>query len=563
MWVYNPEDYSIQDVNESMIDLYGYSREQMLSFTLFDLRPEEEIPKLKKYLAQMDNEEVGDEGVWKHQKKNGEFIYSHVVTNPVLFEGEDHTYQLAMYKDITGELNTQLNNDMLFKHSLDGIMLTSPKGDILQANRAACEILGMTEKEITERGREGIVAKDGKLEQALKERSKTGKFAGELTYIHKEGHKIPVEVTTSVFKNYTGQKRTSLIFRDIRDRKAKEQALRYEEEFTRVLLSSMPGVFYVLDEQGKVVRTNEHSAEIFGLSREQIEGGLAENFIADDDKEKLPEEIQKVLEEGYGSLDMKVNTASGPAVYRFIKERLEQDNQTYVVGIGVDITKQKELQEQLEQSLMEKDTLLAEIHHRVKNNLAIVTSMMELQAMETDKKELQESLRVAQQRIQTIATIHELLYGAESLSHLNFGENVKQLVRNVEEIYNSSKQITIIINADPVPMNINQAIPCALLVNEVVTNAYKHAFENRKEGEIEVNLEEKDENVIVSVQDNGIGVPGDFMDKESSTVGITLINQLTKQLEGEITFSNENGTRFELTFQKTDVKGIGSGFIKN
>ncbi len=708
MWVYDPKDYSIKDLNQSMVELYGYSREQMLTFTLFDLRPQDEIPKLKKYLAQVDNDRFSEEGVWKHKRKNGEFRYMHVITNPVTFEEDDHTYQLAMYKDITGELNAQLSNDMLYKHSLDGIMLTNPNGDILQANPSACEILGMTEQEIREKGREGIVAKDEKLERALQERSEKGRFVGELNYIHKDGHKIPVELTSSVFTNYAGEKRTSLIFRDVSSRKDQERTLREEKEFTEVVLNSLPGVFYVLDQEGKIVRFNEKSADVFGLPVEEIQGQSAAAFVHESDKEKVPQQIRKVLEEGYQVFELRLNVAGGDtAVFRFNAEQLVQDGETYIIGTGIDISEQKELekrlsslleqehvqrkkaeadrdkleemfeeapspkcmlegpelryviankayrevvgkgdiigkrvdevipevdeqgyidilkqvydtgepyigreepiyiekdkkgakqeyifnilyaplfdengevygifvealdyseqiayQKKLEESLSEKNTLLAEIHHRVKNNLAIVTSMMELQAMETEKIELQDLLKVAQQRIQTIATIHELLYGAESLSHLNFGENIRQLVGNIEEMYKSSKQVTITVAADPIVMNINQAIPCALLVNEVVTNAYKHAFKHRESGEIEVELQEINEKVFVEVRDNGVGLPDDLMQDNSSTIGMTLIKLLNKQLDGEIAFSGKNGTCFELTFKKTDVKGSASSLIK-
>jgi len=708
MWVYDPKDYSIKDLNQSMVELYGYSREQMLTFTLFDLRPQDEIPKLKKYLAQVDNDRFSEEGVWKHKRKNGEFRYMHVITNPVTFEEDDHTYQLAMYKDITGELNAQLSNDMLYKHSLDGIMLTNPNGDILQANPSACEILGMTEQEIREKGREGIVAKDEKLERALQERSEKGRFVGELNYIHKDGHKIPVELTSSVFTNYAGEKRTSLIFRDVSSRKDQERTLREEKEFTEVVLNSLPGVFYVLDQEGKIVRFNEKSADVFGLPVEEIKGQSAAAFLHESDKEEVPQQIRKVLEEGYQVFELRLNVAGGDtAVFRFNAEQLVQDGETYIIGTGIDISEQKELekrlsslleqehvqrkkaeadrdkleemfeeapspkcmlegpelryviankayrevvgkgdiigkrvdevipevdeqsyidilkqvydtgepyigreepiyiekdkkgakqeyifnllyaplfdengevygifvealdyseqiayQKKLEESLSEKNTLLAEIHHRVKNNLAIVTSMMELQAMETEKSELQDLLKVAQQRIQTIATIHELLYGAESLSHLNFGENIRQLVGNIEEMYKSSKQVTITVAADPIVMNINQAIPCALLVNEVVTNAYKHAFKHRESGEIEVELQEINERVFVEVRDNGVGLPDDLMQDNSSTIGMTLIKLLNKQLDGEIAFSDKNGTRFELTFKKTDVKGSASSLIE-
>ncbi|MBN2731230.1 MAG: PAS domain S-box protein [Balneolaceae bacterium] len=704
MWIYDPKDYSIKDVNQSMVELYGYSQEEMQSFTLFDLRPEEEVPKLKSHLSQADNERFSEEGIWKHIKKNGEFIYVHVITNPVTFEGNDHTYQLAMYKNLTGEMNAQLSNEMLYKNSLDGIMLTKPNGDILQANQAACNILSLTEDEIIKRGREGIVAKDMKLEKALAERSKTGKFTGELNYIHKDGHKIPVELTSAVFENFAGEMRTCLIFRDISDRKQQERTLRKEKEFTETVLNSLPGVFYVLDQEGRVVQFNEHSIEVFGLPPKEIKGRSAAEFVHETDKQKVPEQIQKVLDEGYQVFELTLNVDGGEqAVFRFNAEKLEQDGQIYIIGTGVDITKQKKLEEQLssllqeehvqrkkaeadrdklkemfeeapspkcllegpelryviankayrqvvgqehiigkkvvdvipeieaqgyidllekvyetgepylgfgdpiqinkqkedsrqkyifnllfaplvdedgdvygifveamdfseqiayqqqlKESLTEKETLLAEIHHRVKNNLAIITSMMELQAMESEDLDLQEALRSAQQRIQTIATIHELLYGSESLSHLNFGENINQLLHSLEEIYATENQITVDLQIEQVPMNINQAIPCALMVNEVVSNAYKHAFKNQKEGEMAIHLHEKDGIVVVEVVDNGVGIPDHVIQENSSTIGITLIKLLAKQLEGYTHFSNKNGTQFRFQFEKTDVKGIGS-----
>ncbi|MDR8390047.1 PAS domain S-box protein [Aliifodinibius sp. S!AR15-10] len=708
MWIYDTRDYSIKDINKEMIELFGYSREQMLTFTLFDLRPEEEIPKLRKHLAQAKNNKFSKEGIWKYKKKNGKLIYVYVISNPVTFEGDSQTYQLAMHKDITEEMNARISNEMLFKNSLDGVMLTNPNGDIMHANQAACDILGMTEKEIMERGREGIVAKDRKLEKALKERSKTGKFTGELNYIHKKGYEIPVEVTTSVFVNYAGEKRTSLTFRDISDRKEQERALQEEKEFTETVLNSLPGLFYVLDQEGKIVRFNNRATKVFGIPAEKINGRSPAEFVHESNQEKVPEEIRAVLEEGYREFQITLKTVGGDAaIYQFNADRLEQNGQIYIIGTGLDITEKKEpedklssllqehgqrkkveadrnklqemfeeaptpkcllegpdlryaiankayrqlvgeeyiigkrvvdvvpevkeqgymdvleevyrtgeaylgygdpvqidkrkedssqnyifnllfmplfdedgevygifieamdfskqiaYQQQLKKSLKEKDTLLAEIHHRVKNNLAIITGMMELQATEAKEGELRDSLRVAQQRIRTIANIHELLYGAESLSHLNFGENLKQLVQNLEEVYNSSKRITATVEAEPISMNINQAIPCALLVNEVVTNAYKHAFKDREEGEIKVRLQEKNENVTVEIFDNGVGLPADFSQDSYTSIGITLIKLLKQQLKGEITFSNQNGTRFELTFKKADVKGIGSNLLQN
>jgi two-component sensor histidine kinase len=241
------------------------------------------------------------------------------------------------------------------------------------------------------------------------------------------------------------------------------------------------------------------------------------------------------------------------------------DDEGEVYGIfieAMDFSEQIAYQRQLKESLQEKETLLAEIHHRVKNNLAIVTSMMELQAMESESAELQGVLRSAQQRIQTIATIHELLYGSESLSHLNFGENMRQLVQNIEQVFDTEKHISIDLDVQDIPLNINQAIPCTLMVNEVITNAYKHAFKGQKDGKITVRLHEKDEDVMVEVADNGVGISENIQEK-SSTIGMTLINLLKQQLEGKVQILNENGTKFKLEFEKADVKGIGSGLIKD
>ncbi|WP_148898678.1 sensor histidine kinase [Fodinibius salinus] len=240
----------------------------------------------------------------------------------------------------------------------------------------------------------------------------------------------------------------------------------------------------------------------------------------------------------------------------------DEDGEVYGIFVeALDYSEQIAYQNQLEESLREKETLLAEIHHRVKNNLAIVTSMMELQAMDSKNSALRESLKVARQRIHTIANIHELLYGADSLSHLNFGKNVKQLVQNIDDVYNEDDEISVTVDTDSISLNINQAIPCALLVNEVVTNAFKHAFRHQEKAGIDIKVREDGDKVVVMIKDNGIGISDDIMDETTSSIGITLIKLLGQQLKGEIKYDNKNGTEFRLAFTKAEVKGIGSNLI--
>ena len=227
----------------------------------------------------------------------------------------------------------------------------------------------------------------------------------------------------------------------------------------------------------------------------------------------------------------------------------------------MDFSEQIAYQEKLEEALREKNTLLQEIHHRVKNNLAVVTSMMELQALESDDKALLDALRTGQQRIQTIASIHNLLYQSNTLSHLDFGETVKKIATNLQNLYGGAGDISLDLRVEPVNMNVNQAIPCALIFNELLTNAYKHAFENQSGGKVAVSLSEENKQVYLSVKDNGVGIEDNTTVETASSLGFTMINNLKIQLDADLDIRSDDGTVCKLSFKKSEVKGIGSAIL--
>lgn len=233
------------------------------------------------------------------------------------------------------------------------------------------------------------------------------------------------------------------------------------------------------------------------------------------------------------------------------------------VAIGRDITKQKKYEKNLEDSLKEKEVLLSEIHHRVKNNLAVISSLMQLQAFNAKSKELEEKLYDSVFRISTMATIHEILYKSGNFSKLNFSEIIEKLVLNLEKVFGGNKEIKHEINCEKIELNINQALPCSLLINEVVTNIYKHAFKGRESGILTANLTLENEKVNVKIADNGIGMPENLEIENSDSMGLHLVQVLTTQLKGDSAFtSDEKGTTFILRFSKADVTGSGSNIIK-
>jgi len=209
-------------------------------------------------------------------------------------------------------------------------------------------------------------------------------------------------------------------------------------------------------------------------------------------------------------------------------------------------------QHELEESLEEKETLLSEIHHRVKNNLAVISGMLHIQSFNESDKDIQEKLLNSTLRVKSMANIHEQLYQSKNFSKMEFDEGVKKLVDTILSTINHSKKVDVHYDLDKIHLNINQAVPCSLIVNEVVTNCLKHAFNDQGTGEIEISLKKSGDKVNFIISDNGVGFSDPVDKANSGSIGLELIQTLTKQLEGEYFYKplpEGGGTIFELSFR--------------
>jgi two-component sensor histidine kinase len=207
--------------------------------------------------------------------------------------------------------------------------------------------------------------------------------------------------------------------------------------------------------------------------------------------------------------------------------------------------------EHIEASLREKEVLLKEIHHRVKNNLGIVSSLLQMQCRRTQDSQATAILLDSQNRIASIALVHEKLYRSEDLANINFAQYIPDLVTHLFDSYNmNSSHIKLHFQVEDTSLDIESAIPCGLIVNELVSNALKYAFPNKQTGEILVKLYHNEHHLILIVQDNGVGLPVDFDKKKTKTLGINLIQGLVKQLRGSIEINSQQGTEFKITLKK-------------
>ncbi|OGU72368.1 MAG: hypothetical protein A2V93_02100 [Ignavibacteria bacterium RBG_16_34_14] len=220
-----------------------------------------------------------------------------------------------------------------------------------------------------------------------------------------------------------------------------------------------------------------------------------------------------------------------------------------------DITERKKAFEQIESSLKEKEVLLREIHHRVKNNLQIISSMLNLQTNYiTDKKSLA-IFEESRNRVRSMALIHEKLYQNESLSSLNIRDYVIELVNNLMRSYRTDNRINSEINISDIFINTDTAIPLGLIINELVSNSLKYAFPDERRGKITVSLIKFiGEKFQMIISDDGIGLPENFDMKSTNTLGLQLVSSLVIQLDGEIILTNQTGTKFEINFKGLNLK---------
>ena len=217
------------------------------------------------------------------------------------------------------------------------------------------------------------------------------------------------------------------------------------------------------------------------------------------------------------------------------------------VGVLQDITERKRTEEALKASLKEKEVLLKEIHHRVKNNLAVIAAILKLQSSSLDSREARQALEECNQRVHTMAMIHTKLYQSKDLARIDFAAYLRELVDVLSLSYVLSPDTSVRVRADEVYLDIDTAVPLSLIINELVTNALKYAFPPGRNGEIRVGLGREGKALTLTVSDNGVGFPEGLGFRETDSLGMQLVTALVEQLDGTIELKREGGTEFRIS----------------
>lgn len=236
----------------------------------------------------------------------------------------------------------------------------------------------------------------------------------------------------------------------------------------------------------------------------------------------------------------------------FLNPIFDEDNKVILVsGIAHDITDKQIAEEKLKNSLKEKEILLKEVHHRVKNNLQVISSILNLQSSYVNDESTLTILRESQDRIKTMSIIHESLYQANDFSEINFSQYIVSLSKNLVHSYGILDSfIETKFEIDNVSLSLDLSIPCGLIINELVSNALKYAFKGRKKGKLNISLLLNNGVVTIIVADNGVGIPKDLNIKETNTLGLQLVTTLVEQIDAELKLETTKGTIFTITFKQ-------------
>lgn len=324
-------------------------------------------------------------------------------------------------------------------------------------------------------------------------------------------------------------------------------------QFQSMFDNSFDALFLVDWKNRKIVKANKRAIELFEMEKES---DFFDHYGLDFHKNEVTkEEMEKMRNDlfsnGLYEGEVLYRTNLGREFWGALAIRLIYiGGQPYQSVRVTDITSNKKSEQYTKAALQEKEILLAEIHHRVKNNMAVISGLIGLQSNYIEDPKAKELFDESRNRIHSMALIHDKLYQHETFAKIEFCAYINDLVNYIKSSYNDSEtEITFNITCNDILLDIKYAIPCGLILNELISNAHKHAFKGKREGEIKIVCTKMGEKFTMSVSDNGVGYDAETALKKSDSLGLTLINALVDQVSGHLKTTNHQGTAYYISFE--------------
>ncbi len=558
-------------INETACKFLGYIKDELMKINFYDLN----VPEFSKLNLQL--EKLMEQKQLRFQsayfKKDKSIIP--VEIHSKLIEREDNKIILSTVHDITElkktEENLRWNVNLLHSVAenspLAFYVVDNKTDDILYINHNFCKLWSLEgfEREI----KEGKIKNEDVISKILPLAEDKELFMKTCKPLQNEENRSTLEdevllTDGRVIRRFSTQIRDEkdhyfgrlFICEDISERKKIENSIKDREEHLSLITDNMLDLMFQVNSEGIFEYVSPSIKELLGYNAEDIIGKRDYEFIGmahPDDFEILIDTIQLVVQTlKPNRAQHRLKHADGHYIWvETIGNPLSNDKGEFsgAVYITRDIRELKKIENQLKSSLDEKEVLLREIHHRVKNNMQIISSLLNLQSRYLNDEKTVNILNESRNRVRSMAMVHEELYRSRDLSKIDFADYIQRLLSGLFSSYGIDKKfIKPEINVEDVLLNIDIAVPCGLIINELISNSLKHAFTQGQKGKISIKFHPHDGKYVLTVADNGTGFPEGIDFKNTKTLGLQLVNTLVKQLSGNIDICSSSGTSFKIVF---------------
>ena len=574
-----PEGIAITDgpgrvlqVNSEFVNMFGYEAEEAVGKNIDDLIVPSEY--LEEAGAITRSVGAGKPNILEtvRKKKDGTLFNVSIIGSPIHIAERQVAAVYAIYRDISerkrAEKELRISAEKwqtTFDSITDIVCVLSMDHTFLEINKAGCDAMGLEHKDIVGKKCYELVHN---LHQPL---------VGCPCSMIMQSKKMEVnevlengryyQLTAWPILDANGELLAfSHTVKDISDRKRAEEQIQYQAS----LLQNVSDAIIATNKNNNIQAWNKAAEKIYGWKAEETIGKKLHDVITPEYRYQSREKvIEKLDQEGFWSGEIIHHHRDGNPITFQSSINILKDaagDKAGMVSINHDISERKRAEEQIRSSLKEKEVLLQEIHHRVKNNLQIISGLLTLQADQSAGKSLEEIFRESQDRIRSIALIHEKLYRSLNLAEIAFDEYLRTLIENLFISHGvAAGRIQVKYEMEPILFTIEKAIPLGLIVNELATNSLKHAFPDGRQGEIRIGLhgyegaksytQKTDSGTLhrvptceLIVADNGVGLPAGHVPGQQKTLGMNLVSMLARQLQAELKVKTGPGAEFRLLF---------------
>ncbi len=558
---------SVQDKitysNPAMTEITGFKKREIMGKSPQDfLHPEDQRLAVSR-IKEIFNGGPEYPTEYRLIKKNGNPVYVEIFSRMIKFDGK--TGLLSIIRDITERKNAEnkiIESEekyrAIFENVHDVFYITDYKGSLTEVSPSVEKYSGYTREELIGKPLLQFYAAPDDYVNLCKTLDEKGEVTDfEIRMKNKKDQLVYVSVNARLLYDSDNNPIGSEgLVRDITKRKKMETKLQISYEYLDSILLNLPIGFAILEgPEFRYFRINHVLAEMNGLPIEDHLGRRLAEVLPDGSEDIIPG-LREVLETGAPSPKREFSTRlpGDPNKTRhFIGSCFPItgiDGKPKAVGaVVLDITERKETEDRLKEALAEKDVLLKEIHHRVKNNLQVISSLLELKSGFIKSEKVRELFQESQNQIKSISLVHEHLYQSGDLEKIDFGNYVHSLIEQLIYSYGwKLENMSLKINIDKL-MEVDQSIHCGLIINEIASNSLKHAFKEKSNPEIRIELHSRKGDLLtLIVGDNGLGFPQELDFRRTNSLGFQLIQALVKQLHGTIEMRRNGGTEFKITF---------------